>query len=97
MTEGRGHLDGASRAKGSLPNYYGYGYSVSEIKRQRGRPPKSPEGRRGKSLRIMLTEAEREALDEAASGEAGTSTWARRVLLMAARRAGTGRSVAGGD
>lgn len=57
------------------------------IKRERGRPPKSPENRRSDELRIRLTEAERELLDRVSGGEEGTSTWARELLLKAARNA----------
>ena len=51
---------------------------------ERGRPPKPPEERRTAELRIRMTEAEREAMDRAADGK--TSTWAREVLLRAAKR-----------
>jgi uncharacterized protein (DUF1778 family) len=50
-----------------------------------GRPPKPPEERRDKPLRIRLTPAEREALDAAAAQEGQeTSTWARNLLLTCA-------------
>lgn len=49
-----------------------------------GRPPKPPDERKAAELRIRLTQAEREELDRAA-GE-NTSTWAREVLLRAAKR-----------
>lgn len=48
-----------------------------------GRPPKAPEDRRAGVLRIRLTDAERAELDRAAEGD--TSTWARELLLKAAR------------
>jgi DNA-binding CsgD family transcriptional regulator len=51
---------------------------------QRGRPPKADEDRRTVTLRIRLTEAERELLDESAGGK--TSTWARDVLLKSAKK-----------
>ncbi len=51
--------------------------------RERGRPPKLPEERRTSELRIRLTAAERLILDRAANG--GTSTWARDLLLRAAK------------
>lgn len=54
--------------------------------KERGRPPKPPEERKSAELRIRLTEDERSALDHAA-GE-NTSTWAREVLLKAAKRRG---------
>jgi len=50
----------------------------------RGRPPKPPEDRKAAQLRIRLTEEERAELDRAAGGN--TSTWAREVLLRAAKR-----------
>ena len=51
---------------------------------ERGRPPKPDDERKSAQLRIRLTEEEREALDQAAGGK--TSTWARDVLLKAAKR-----------
>lgn len=53
-------------------------------KRDRGRPPKPPEERKAAELRIRLTEAQRAELDAAAGQD--TSTWAREVLLRAAKR-----------
>jgi uncharacterized protein (DUF1778 family) len=50
-----------------------------------GRKPLPPEDRREKPLRIRLTDAEREEIDKAANGQ--SSTWAREVLLRAARKA----------
>jgi hypothetical protein len=49
-----------------------------------GRPPKPPEDRKAAELRIRLTEAQRAELDAAAGQD--TSTWARDVLLKAAKR-----------
>ena len=58
-----------------------YGYANA----MRGRPPKPKGERRSNVLRILLTAAERRALDKAAKGRAlETSTWARMVLLAAA-------------
>ncbi len=52
-----------------------------------GRPPKPPEQRKSSELRIRLTEADREMLDEVAEAKGEeTSTWARDVLLKAAKR-----------
>jgi hypothetical protein len=48
-----------------------------------GRPPKPDSERKSAELRIRLTDEERKALDRAA-GE-NTSTWAREVLLKAAK------------
>ena len=55
-----------------------------ENKPKMGRPPKPPGDRKDAELRIRLTEAEREELDRAAGQD--TSTWAREVLLRAAKR-----------
>ena len=51
---------------------------------QRGRPPKPADERKAAELRIRLTEDERQELDAAAGGK--TSTWARTILLRAAKR-----------
>jgi hypothetical protein len=53
-------------------------------KRERGRPPKSPEERKESMLVIRLTEAELAAIEAAAAGKA--STWAREQLLRLAKR-----------
>ena len=54
---------------------------------ERGRPPKSPEDRKSTSIRIPLTEAEKEELELAAkSRKAKPITWARETLLRAAKR-----------
>ena len=55
-----------------------------ENKPKMGRPPKPPEDRKDAELRIRLTDSEREELDRAAGKD--TSTWAREVLLRAAKR-----------
>ena len=55
-----------------------------KTKRERGRPPKPPQERKAAELRIRLTEAQRKELDAAAGQD--TSTWARDVLLRAAKR-----------
>ena len=55
-----------------------------KAKPQRGRPQKPPEERKTAELRIRLTEVQRSELDAAASQD--TSTWARNVLLRAAKR-----------
>ena len=55
-----------------------------EKTRERGRPPKSPEDRKTAELRIRLTPEQRTALDAVADGD--TSTWARELLLRAAKR-----------
>lgn len=49
-----------------------------------GRPPKPDDERKSAELRIRLTADEREELDRAAGDN--TSTWAREVLLKAAKR-----------
>jgi len=54
------------------------------MKPKRGAPPKPPEERRSVLLPIRLTKAEKAEIDAAADGKA--STWARGVLLRAAKR-----------
>lgn len=51
-----------------------------------GRPPVADEDRRTTHIKVLLTEAEREALEQAAkpSGQ-GVSTWVRTVALERAR------------
>ena len=53
-------------------------------KSERGRPPKADDERKDAELRIRMTQDERELLDRAAGDK--TSTWAREVLLRAAKR-----------
>lgn len=53
--------------------------------RKRGRPPKNAEEVRDLRLETRVSAAELAAL-EAAAGERPVSTWAREVLLRAARR-----------
>jgi hypothetical protein len=50
-----------------------------------GRPKKPKAERRGKPLRVLLTDAEREALEAGSAGRGlNVSTWARMILLEAA-------------
>jgi hypothetical protein len=51
---------------------------------QRGRPPKDDEERRDIRFQIRVTQAEMTELERAAGGN--TSTWAREILLRAAKR-----------
>ena len=51
---------------------------------KRGAPEKPPEQRKSVLLGVRMTAAERDEVDAAADGKA--STWAREVLLRAARR-----------
>jgi len=53
-------------------------------KNERGRPPKADDERKDNVLRIRMTQDEREFIDQAADGK--TSSWARDVLLRAAKR-----------
>ena len=53
-------------------------------KNERGRPPKADDERKDNVLRIRMTQEERDLLDQAADEK--TSTWAREVLLRAAKR-----------
>jgi hypothetical protein len=56
-------------------------------KNNMGRPPKAPEERRTADMKIPLTEAEKQQIQAAAeSDEAKPVTWARDVLLRAAKR-----------
>ena len=52
--------------------------------KQRGRPPKPEEDRRTVRFEVRLTPAEVEAVKRATEGK--TSTWARNVILKAAKR-----------
>lgn len=52
---------------------------------KKGRPSKPEEFRKTNVLRIRLTESERALLDDAAD-EKDTSTWARNILIRAAKR-----------
>ena len=53
----------------------------------RGRPPKAPEDRRTDSMKIPLTADEKALIEEAAhTDEAKPVTWAREVLVRAAKR-----------
>lgn len=54
------------------------------VKTQRGRPPKSDKERREIRFQVRLSPDELAQLERAAGGK--TSTWARRVLLDAAKR-----------
>jgi hypothetical protein len=54
------------------------------MKKKMGAPVKPPEERKSVLMAIRFTEAEKAAIDSAAEGKA--STWAREVLLKAARR-----------
>jgi hypothetical protein len=52
-----------------------------------GRPPKAPEDRRTESMKLPLSADEKEAIERAAKGDdAKPVTWARDVLLRAAKR-----------
>jgi hypothetical protein len=51
---------------------------------KRGAPEKPPEQRKSVLLGVRMTGTERAEIDAAAGGKA--STWAREVLLRAARR-----------
>lgn len=58
-----------------------------EIKR--GRPPKKPSDRKTAAMLIPMTEHEREQIQAAAEADdAKPVTWAREVLLRAAKRRG---------
>ena len=62
-------------------------YSGMETTTLRGRPPKAPDDRRTNGLRIPLTDAEREIVEDAARTDGEKPiTWAREVLVRAAKR-----------
>jgi len=52
-----------------------------------GRPPKAPEDRRIDNMKIPLTDAEKRLIRNAAkSDDAKPVTWARDILIKAAKR-----------
>jgi hypothetical protein len=54
---------------------------------KRGRPPKPPDERKETSMRIPMTEAEKAEIERAAQVDGGKPiTWAREILLKAAKR-----------
>ena len=62
-------------------------YYVCMNDKPMGRPPKAPEDRRTNGLRIPLTDAEREAIENAAQADGEKPiTWAREAILRAAKR-----------
>lgn len=53
----------------------------------RGRPPKTAKDRKTASMKLPLTDAEKVAIEQAARAhDAKPVTWARDVLLRAAKR-----------
>lgn len=65
--------------------------SKKPVAKPSGRPAKPAEQVRSNTLKIRLTVAERQEIDDAAGGESlETSSWARGVLLREARRLQTG-------
>lgn len=61
---------------------------MAKKKAKRGRPPKDPQHRKGRDLRIPVTDTEKATIDEAvALTEKGEmADWARGILLAAARK-----------
>jgi hypothetical protein len=54
---------------------------------ERGRPPKAEADRRTANMKIPLTDREKEVIERAASTDSAKPvTWAREVLLRAAKR-----------
>jgi len=54
---------------------------------ERGRPPKPADERKTASMKIPLTEGEKERIEQAATARGDKPvTWARDVLLRAAKR-----------
>ena len=75
------------RSRGVLGLDHGIFMAIFNAMSERGRPPKLPEDRKSTSIRIPLTEAEKEALELAAKAkDAKPITWARETLLRAAKR-----------
>jgi len=71
----------SNEACGRKKNYRVYNAPMA------GRRTKKPSERRENVLRIRLTKSERAALEETARNETlDASTWARRVLLLEAKR-----------
>jgi hypothetical protein len=57
------------------------------MKAERGRPPKPAAERKSASMKIPLTDKEKRSIEQAASADgAKPVTWARDVLLRAAKR-----------
>ena len=57
------------------------------INNMRGRPPKAPEDRKTANMKIPLTAAEKDSIRQAAeSDDAKPVTWARDLLIRAAKR-----------
>jgi hypothetical protein len=57
------------------------------MKTKRGRPPKEPSERKTAAMFIPVTEAEKQQIHSAAEADdAKPITWAREVLLRAAKR-----------
>jgi hypothetical protein len=53
----------------------------------RGRPPKDPEDRKTANMKIPLADGEKELIEKAAQADSAKPvTWARNVLLRAAKR-----------
>lgn len=58
-----------------------------ELTAMRGRPPKQPDERKSASMKIPLTQEEKDLIRAAAeAGDAKPVTWARSVLMRAAKR-----------
>ena len=57
------------------------------LKGMRGRPPKDPEDRKTANMKIPLADGEKELIEKAAHSDSEKPvTWARNVLLRAAKR-----------
>jgi hypothetical protein len=69
--------------KPCLNNFLPYNYGMK--KNPVGRPPKPPAERQTARLEIRMTDAELALIEKAAKDK--TSTWARDVLVKAAKRA----------
>lgn len=74
--------DNKSAVKACVKTFFPYNMGMST--NRMGRPPKPPAERQAARLEIRMTEAELTLIERAAGGK--TSTWARQVLVRAARR-----------
>jgi len=71
-----------SAVKGCIKSFLPYNIGMKTT--QMGRPPKDPAERHTARLEIRLTADDLKLIEKAAGGK--TSTWARQVLVRAARR-----------
>jgi hypothetical protein len=64
-------------------------YIFTGMDTNKGRPPKRPEDRKTAAMLIPMTDAEKQQIQAAAEGDGEKPvTWAREILLRAAKRRG---------